>query len=491
MYAVPTIATTERRKRSSDRNGIVSGRSFKRLRLDQTLVSVPTVAAAASSHHRAAFDSHSIGTLSVGTMGGDLESNDEDTGNYDEEDEEIMSVSQSSWVASLPSLNSKRRMPGVSGGLDGVRAVAVAGNNHSNDAGVDDDAATCAEMTTAAVAPRRRVRHCTKKKDMHVDGASSPPLLNGERKRRAVGVAFETVAEPPNRLGRLKNDLTVNEIQVNPQFPAAGVQNQSSDGNRLESSQKSSMMPPPVECIPDPLLVAAQHAAVGGNRDEPNSNETNNLNENGAALFVGDCYSSVTEEETSLAEDEASLSAVSIGGNTTTSLGATTMASSKEGIRRCSSACSNRTDVELKAAPPPAFPTPNVSNAMQQQEKTSSLNYFLGNLHRERQQRQSMHSSPHRRGSSYHSLGSMGVQSHISGNSHQSLPNYPMNGAQCASVNVADSGDMDVDMEGPTGSMSSAHASQANSVNTSQSGEGKDVPKWKRRVKLPSHSSLY
>lgn len=474
MHAVPT----ERRKRSSDRNGIVSGRSFKRLRLDQTLVSVPHHDRARSGN---AFDSHSIGTLSVGTMGGDLESNDEDTGNY-EDDEEVMSGSQSSWVASLPSLNSKRRMPGV--GLNGTRV------SNSNDLGVEDDAATCAEMTTAAVAPMRRVRHRSKKKDMRVDGASSP-LFNGERKRRAVGVAFETTTGPPNRLGRLKNDLTVNEIQVNPMFPAADVQNQHNNDDKKHESQKPSMMPPPVECIPDPLLVAAQHAAVGGNRDEPNSDEVNNLNENGAGLFVGDCYSSVTEEETSLAEDEASLSAISIGGNTTTSLGATTMASSKEGIRRCSSACSNKTDVELKAAPPPVFQTPNDSNAMQQQEKTSSLNYFLGNLHRERQQRQSMNSSPHRRGSSHHSLGSMGVQSHISGNSHQSLPTYPMNGAICASANAADSGDMDVDMEGPTGSMSSAHASQANSINTSQSGDGKDVPKWKRRVKLPSHSSLH
>lgn len=50
--------------------------------------------------------------------------------------------------------------------------------------------------------------------------------------------------------------------------------------------------------------MAAQHAAVGGNIDEQNSNETNNLNKNGAALFVGDCYSPMSEEETSLAEDE-------------------------------------------------------------------------------------------------------------------------------------------------------------------------------------------
>ena len=97
------------------------------------------------------------------------------------------------------------------GGLDGMRVVAS--NNNSN------DAATCAEMTTAAVAPRRRVGHRSKK-------TSSPPLSNGERKRRAVGVAFDTVAGPPNRLGRLKKDLTVNEIQVNPLFPAAGASKQ-------------------------------------------------------------------------------------------------------------------------------------------------------------------------------------------------------------------------------------------------------------------------
>ena len=39
-------------------------------------------------------------------------------------------------------------------------------------------------------------------------------------------------------------------------------------------------------------------------KQKSNENETNNLNENGAALFVGDCYSPVTEEETSLAQDE-------------------------------------------------------------------------------------------------------------------------------------------------------------------------------------------
>ena len=57
------------------------------------------------------------------------------------------------------------------GGVDGMRAVAS--NNNSNDAGVDNDAATCAEMTTATVAPRRRVGHRSKKKDMPVDRASS------------------------------------------------------------------------------------------------------------------------------------------------------------------------------------------------------------------------------------------------------------------------------------------------------------------------------
>ena len=102
------------------------------------------------------------------------------------------------------------------GWIGGMRAVAS--NNNSNDAGVDDDVATCAEMTTAAVAPRRRVGHRSKKKDMRVDGASSPP-----------SVTFETVAGPPNRLGRLKNDLTVNEIQLNPllRTDAHTIQNKS------------------------------------------------------------------------------------------------------------------------------------------------------------------------------------------------------------------------------------------------------------------------
>jgi hypothetical protein len=234
------------------------------------------------------------------------------------------------------------------------------------------------------------------------------------------------------------------------------------------------------------------------------------MNEDGAALFVGDCYSSVTEEETSLAEDEASLSAVSLGGNTTTSVGGATMASSKEGMVRCPSRGSDagvrRTstrdadsikDAELKAAPPPFRQTHTMMNAMQQHEKASdynSLNFFLGSLHKERQQRQSMqHSSPHRRGSSYHSLGSMGVHSNISGTSHQSCPNYAMM-QQVQMENTPNSGDIDVDMEGPTGSISSVHGSQSNSVNTNQSGhESKEsgVPKWKRKVNLPSHTSLF
>ena len=115
-------------------------------------------------------------------------------------------------------------------------------------------------------------------------------------------------------------------------------------------------MSPPVDCIPDPLLVAAQHAAGGGmgigmgasaaaaaNASDMGAkvsfkeDSTTHANASSSAagvaptagteasnwslLVMGDCCSSVTEEETSLAEDEASLSAISIGENTTMSAG--------------------------------------------------------------------------------------------------------------------------------------------------------------------------
>ena len=395
----------------------------------------------------------------MGTMGGDLESNDEDC---EEEEEECTSASQGSWVASLPSLSSRRRMTDVRSSLGGVGIGAAVGEN--------DDAATCAEMTTAAVAPRRKA-HRRKKNES--------PLFNGERKRRAIGFAFES---------QMDELLEVEEIELDPMFdrkPAAVAAAASSQHPKNDvidnTTNASSHSLPPVECIPDPLLVAAQHAAVGGNTNELSQNHEN---VNGTGLFVGDCYSSVTEEETSLAEDEASLSAVSLGGNTTTSVGGTTMTSSKEGVRSAefgNRGAASAQDVELKPAPPPAFARHNVNNAMQQYEKASdyNLNSLLGNLHRERQQRQS---SPHRRGSSYHSMGSTGMHSNVSGNSHQSCP---MNFAGQMLQDV----DMDVDMEGPTGSISSAHGSQTNSQSGSDSRDS--VPKWKRRVKLPSHSSLY
>ena len=408
----------------------------------------------------------------MGTFGGDLESNDEDTGQYEEEEEEIMSASQSSWVASLPSLNSRKRMVGV--GFDGKMPAAAAAAAMPQRAYEDgDDAATCAEMTTAAVAPRRRVRYRSCKKDDRMD-ASSPPM-NGERRQRTNGLKDDGLAVDEIRLGSSSMFRS----------PAAQLQN----SQNHHGSQISMMASPPVECIPDPLLVAAQHAAVG-NGDET----TQNMDGNDAGLYVGDCYSSVTEEETSLAEDEANLSAISLGG---ASRGTST---SKDGIARLPSNASDvgmqhKNSVDLKAPPSSALGSQNNSNnSMQNQRKTSdyNLNSFLGNLHRERQQRQSIQTSPHRRGSSYHSLGSMGVNSHVSGNSHQSCPTYaPVNAG--VQVQLDNAGDMDVDMEGPTGSISSSHVSQTNSASASQSGsEGKGtVPKWKRKVKLPSHSSLY
>eukprot|EP00956_Cyclotella_meneghiniana_P018504 scaffold30900_cov68-Cyclotella_meneghiniana.AAC.3 len=414
-------ATNEsRRKRSHDNRNIVTGRSLKRLRLDQTLVTVPTTY---DRPHRP-FDSQSIGTLSVGTFGGDLESNDEDTGQYEEEEEEIMSASQSSWVASLPSLNSRKRMVGV--GFDGKMPAAAAAAMPQRAYEDGDDAATCAEMTTAAVAPRRRVRYRSCNKDNRMD-ASSPPM-NGERKQRTNGLKDDGLAVDEIRLGSSSMFRS----------PAAQLQN----SQNHHGSQISMMASPPVD----------------------------------------------------LAEDEASLSAISLGG---ASRGTST---SKDGIARLPSNASDvgmqhKNSVDLKAPPSSALGSLNNSNnSMQNQRKTSdyNLNSFLGNLHRERQQRQSIQTSPHRRGSSYHSLGSMGVNSHVSGNSHQSCPTYaPVNAG--VQVQLDNAGDMDVDMEGPTGSISSSHVSQTNSASASQSGsEGKGtVPKWKRKVKLPSHSSLY
>ncbi|KAL7485688.1 hypothetical protein ACHAW6_011282 [Cyclotella cf. meneghiniana] len=552
-----------------DKHNVVSGRSLKRLRLDHTLVTLTT--ANNGSHSRNSlnnhpFDAQSIGTLSVGTMGGDMESNDEDTGNYDEEDEEeeeaVESASQSSWVASLHSLASRRRMP-CCHGQDAKTASHAAVEPPCDDG---DDAATCSEMTTAAVAPRRTGRHRARRREMRINGDASSLLLNGDRKRRAIGFTIDTFngAMAGEFTGLKDHDLVVEEIDLDSMLvdhgqPSTDAPNQSfSYAPSSTEPQRAMLASPPVECIPDPLLVAAQHAAGGGafhhtdqNIDTGHGSATESAK---GLLFLGDCYSSVTEEETSLAEDEASLSAISVGGNTTTSIGGMTMASSRGGIIRCHGGGSevlvgvqkpgskeilhSTKDAGLIAAPPPpaSFGEHNVNNAMQQQGKScdyNSLNHFLGSLHQERQHRKSAVTSPHRREASFHSLGSMGVNSNVSGNSHRSCPNYFMNYASAPSswrgqtfehsvapmmmmVNggkgpttglLPSPGDMDVDTEGPSSthpttcsnaSVASMYGSQTTgSANASQAGsEGKQstdsgVPKWKRRVKLPSHSSLY
>jgi hypothetical protein len=492
----------------SDKHNIVSGRSFKKLRLDHTLVAVTNQQHA---HHNNAnpFDAQSLGTLSVGTMGGDLESNDEDTGNYDdEEEEEGESGSKSSWVASLPSLGSRRRMLPL-GGLDG-KAGCAAGALKQEEI---DDAATCSEMTTAAVAPRRRTQHRARKRGKQ-NGEALPLLMNGDRKRRAIGFMIDTTAGLVMETElKEEEDLVVEEIQLD------NLLHENAEDN-VNGNPESMLSSPPVECIPDPLLVAAQHAmgSGGGGSDD----KSQNMNSDAAAtalLFVGDCYSSVTEEETSLAEDEASLSAISVGA---LSVGNTTMASSKGGaqchsvgsdvdVHRTSSqeTADSMRDVELKAAPPPqpGYDKHNINNAMQQADKESdynSLNRILGGLHRERQHRLSAmsSSSPHRRESSFHSLGSMGVCSNVSGNSHQSCPNYycavsqplaSLRGRTAESSmmdHAATYADMDVEMEGgathlPSGSANSSHAGSEDK----QSADS--IPKWKRRVNLPSHSSLF
>eukprot|EP00804_Cyclotella_cryptica_P006691 CCRYP_008646-RA/>CCRYP_008646-RA protein AED:0.03 eAED:0.03 QI:356/-1/1/1/-1/1/1/159/613 len=548
-----------------DKHNVVSGRSLKRLRLDHTLVTVPTHNNNNGSHPRHPFDAQSIGTLSVGTMGGDMESNDEDTGNYDdddddeEEEEGLESASQSSWVASLPSLASRRRMPCCQGQNGNIMSSAAV--HPPFDEG--DDAATCSEMTTAAVAPRRRIRRRARRTEKRTNGDASPAFLNnGDRKRRAIGfmVATATGAPDSEPRGLKDDDLIVEDIDLDSILLDQGqppLHNQSVLYAPISNGPQQSMIAsPPVECIPDPLLVAAQHAAgEGGACDTDRNMDSGHGSGSESAkglLFLGDCYSSVTEEETSLAEDEASLSAISVGGNTTTSVGGMTMASSKGGIARCHSSGSDvlpgvhragskdilhsLKDLDLMAAPPrpSTFGEHSVNNAMQQQDRShdyNSLNRFLGGLHQERQHRKSAATSPHRREASFHSLGSMGVNSNVSGNSHRSCPNYFMNCASTASSwrgqNIEHSaapimmvnggndhmgippspGEMDVDMEGPSNhpttcgssaSVASIYGSRTtSSANASQAGSEEkqstdvEVPKWKRRVKLPTHSSLY
>lgn len=615
----------------SDKHNIVSGRSFKRLRLDQTVVvHVPNNTSNSNSAHQApSLDAQSTGTLSVGTMGGDLESNDEEDDDDDEiddnDEEEEGSRGEecgeescaSSWVASLPSLSSHnlRRRRKVSGvGLLNVGAGGILGEarglssvwpcsttsttthaaqlKSAEDEDDIDDTATCSEMTTAAVAPRRKYKRSMRHRKVAVactalssssppsgaagSGRAASPVLNGERKRRAIGFMIETppiaeAAVAATKSINFDDDLVVEELELD-EIPTAGQQQQQQYPSILKDES------PPIECIPDPLLVAAQHAA-GGERGAaaPCADEGAEIESAGGSLFLmGDCYSSVTEEETSLAEDEASLSAISIGGKSTTSAGGIALSiGGGSGInsaevnlslvrRSESQETVDSMEEDLKPAammmPPSSIVDQHsINNLSQHQEKSmrsavpsvlvktntsdySSLNHLLAGLHQERQRRSSLYhqSGGHQDGgSSLNSLGSMGMDS-TEGNSHQSCPTNMLNSHRdCIQpsvqgnllaaietghhINSATTSNNDAVEDMEMGGMStniacsttvnlgssvgggsvqgtSVYDSQAGSCGNSRASccdgtagdaSTSEVPKWKRRVNLPSHSSLY
>ncbi|KAL7467352.1 hypothetical protein ACHAXS_007602 [Conticribra weissflogii] len=437
VIVTQTKRSKRRHRTASPRDKyIVSGRSMKRLRLDHSAdsfvnnipnggVGVSAGTATAETTMAEGSVAQSTGTLSVGTvgtMGADLESNDEDI--YDDDDDEDGASGggeggesvASSWVTSLPSLSShlrRRRCIGLNNTNSGTEqrqafwpssafgTTAAAGMPLPNsnpqigrniDEADEDDAATCAAMTTAAVAPRKHRNR------------SSPNAKKFKRKKRAIGFVIDTVAktdyiamkdqaaggrkrdsnldmnsskeiqqvaQQPIRRGNLKlgemskrksEELEVEELEVDSlsldgnEVTFASIQNkQTTDPDHQLREQQS--MSPPLDCIPDPLLVAAQHAAgegmgMGTAGDYPTMGLTLNegrgdalkdppdvpvgegsahapslhpspdaSNNNWSLLVMGDCCSSVTEEETSLAEDEASLSAISVGGHTILSAG--------------------------------------------------------------------------------------------------------------------------------------------------------------------------
>ena len=143
------------------------------------------------------------------------------------------------------------------------------------------------------------------------------------------------------------------------------------------------------------------------------------------------------------------------------------------------------------------FGAPSVATA-QPSSDFSSLNNVLGGLHRERMAR---------RNSSFHSLGSDGCHTNdgSAGGSLRSMPNHssgyhhrqnmvhlppptayvPKSTFTSAMQSHAEDEEMeDAVTENVGGGMDTSAGSNSNS-----GGEG--IPKWKRRVNLQSHSSLY
>ena len=586
--------TTSKRRPSFD-GRIITGRSFKRLRLDH--VHVPAGSNVFTSNQ-------STGTLSVGTMGGDLESNDEDLGEDDETEEGFNDglsgrgggmgggggggccgeSAASSWVASLGGGSFRRRL-GPGGALPLPSAIlhsrrasdnANAGLHYQSDAAVqfqslegtdeDNDAATCSEMTTAAVAPRRRHHptRATRKRAigfmMDKDIVNSNSTIQGGDGKQSNGSYDDD-----------DDDLELEDLEVTSLLPLTNGKNNRGAGshnsnnhhlNRIKGGMMSSSgqkQLPPIGQIPDPLLVAAQHAA-GGMQSAPNVafDMSTSFAPAGAAsqnvLVMGDCCSSVTEEDASLAEDEASISAISIGANTTVSAlsggmdGRSTAGGSFDhrSIGAGSGSFDQHTQQKQEevsiagATAKPANPLQPtqamaMSNGSVNNNAYAPLNTILGGLHKERMSRLSTNRPLSRGESSLHSMGSMGAHS-AGGASYRSLPGNLQGTVNAVSWNVMPNTvnqlqqqqppsfiqqeqqkpvamEEDAVMEeadddhggnnhqnnipaiGSFGNNSSHGGSVASFYSNNSAAAAavpdESVPKWKRRVNLPAHSTLY
>ena len=319
-----------------------------------------------------------------------------------------------------------------------------------------DDAATCSAATTAAIAPRHRHRH-------HHTYTTS--LKRGDvqqqQKRRAIGFTMDTITDinEDNNSGEL---AALKEVDV----PSSLLTTNAVAGAKFEGPDQ----------FKDPLLVAAQHAAGGEYAESQISQEDAiGIDAGGgdrtAAILLNanDCCSSVTEEETSLAEDEASLSAISCGANTIVSAlsggGPGSIVdgnSSTVGIARNNSLRSGSFDS------PSQHKMAMISQQQQQQQQLVQhnnsqqsngdvsmmnsnaataqhqppLNHILGGLHKERLTRLSMNRPLSRGDSSLHSLGSIG-DGH-SAASYRSLPGNIHHGSNAFSWNMPNNMNMNM-----------------------------------------------
>ena len=297
-----------------------AGRSLKRLRLDT-----------GATLHVNLGCQQSVGTLSVGNDSFDNceYAGDDDDAYYGGEDGSGRSSGEGggSWVASLGSSHKfgggRRRMPMAGGGPGGHADGGDVPHGSSGMAGryghhhQGDDATV---GTTNALAPRRRRRYTS--------------TSGGQRRRATFLLDGQGAAHPPassqqqqqqQQQRGASSDLEIEDLEVSSILAVA-------DQRQQQAQQAWRRGPPhhrgeaPRAPGGDPLLIAARHAArpphdVAPPDHPPAAAAAAGLSrpQSTVALHMSDCCSSVTEEETSLAEDEASISAISIGANTTLS----------------------------------------------------------------------------------------------------------------------------------------------------------------------------